>query len=450
MSEIPSLQNRPGDNRLKDALAQVSERFIATNPISHTSWTKARQVMPGGNTRTVLHYAPFPLTMAKGEGARLIDLDGHAYRDFLGEYSAGLYGHSNPIITTAIKDAIDGGMVLGAPNRWEAKLAAIICQRFAAIDQVRFTNSGTEANLMALGAARAFSGRDKIMVFDGAYHGGVLSFAHGKSPINAPFSFVFAPFNDIPATLKLIEQNAADLAAVIVEPMMGAGGCIVADQDFLEKLRRETARRSIVLIFDEVMTSRSAPGGLQQHLGISPDITTLGKYIGGGSSFGAFGGRADIMAQFDPTAPNSLGHAGTFNNNVMSMAAGYAGLSEIFTPPAAEQLYAMGEHLRSRLNGVINKHQLAMQVIGAGSIMALHSQSQAIKSPADIDPNEPEKRTLLHLEMMMRGFVFAQRGYMSLSLAMVNEDLDAFVLAFDEVLAIHADLLGSNPRSDHV
>lgn len=441
MSVFQTQQNQSGDNRLKDALANVTERFIAANPESYASWEKAQDVMPGGNTRTVLHYDPFPLTMAKGEGAYLFDLDGHHYTDFLGEYSAGLYGHSNPVILNAIKDAIDEGMVLGAPNRWEAKLAAIICERFASIDRVRFTNSGTEANLMALGAARAFTRRDKVMVFNGAYHGGVLYFAHGGSPVNVPFSLVYGTYNDTPGTLKAIEDNAADLAAVIIEPMMGAGGCLPADQQFLDALRAETERHGVVLIFDEVMTSRSAAGGLQQHLGISPDITTLGKYVGGGASFGAFGGRAEIMAQFDPTSESSIGHAGTFNNNVMSMAGGYTGLSQVFTPHAADDLFKRGEDFRFRLNTLISARNLAMQFTGVGSIMGLHTLGHPISTPADTDNETPEKATLLHLEMMMRGFVYAQRGYMTLSLTMSDEDLDNLVTAFDEVLAIHAELL---------
>lgn len=443
MTIFQSGTDQSGDNRLKDALPGAVERFIAANPESHACWKKAHAVMPGGNTRTVLHYDPFPVTMAKGEGAYLVDLDGHRYTDFLGEYSAGLYGHSHPLIISAIKEAIDDGMALGAPNRWEAKLAAIICQRFAAIDQVRFTNSGTEANLMAIGAARAHTGRDKIMVFDGAYHGGVLSFAHGESPINVPFSLKYAPYNDVSGTLKLLHEHGEDLAAVLIEPMMGAGGCLPADQDFLDALRSETERRGIVLIFDEVMTSRSSAGGLQQRLGIAPDITTLGKYIGGGASFGAFGGSRDIMSRFDPTSPNALGHAGTFNNNVMSMAAGYTGLSRVFTEQAADDLFKGGEQFRARLNALISKRNLAMQVTGVGSIMGLHTIGHPIRTPADVADPSPEKATLLHLEMMQRGFVYAQRGYMTLSLAMTDKDLDNFAAAFDEVLEKHADLLAS-------
>jgi glutamate-1-semialdehyde 2,1-aminomutase len=435
------MQKLHGHNRLKDALADVKERYRAANPKSLERWKKAHDVMPGGNTRTVLHYEPFPATMIKGEGAYLYDMDGHRYTDFLGEYSAGLYGHSNTAIQTVIKDAVDSGMVLGAPNQWEAKLAEIICERFSSIDMVRFTNSGTEANLMALGASRAFTKREKIIVFDGAYHGGVLYFSHGGTPVNVPFDVLYAPYNNSDGALAVIEANAGDLAAIIIEPMMGAGGCLPAEKPFLETLRAAASRHGIVLIFDEVMTSRSSSGGLQQRLGIYPDMTTIGKYVGGGFSFGAFGGRHDLMAQFDPTSPNALPHAGTFNNNVVSMAAGYAGLSQVFTPDVADDFYNLGETFRARLNELASARGVGVQVTGSGSILGIHTLSHVIRAPHDSEDLVPDRQLLIHLEMMLRGFTYAQRGYMTLSLAMTDDNLDGFANAFDEVLGLHGDLL---------
>ena len=282
----------------------------------------------------MLFYEPFPLSMAKGEGARLRDLDGHEYRDFLGEHTAGLYGHSNPRILDEIRGALASGIVLGAPNRYEVELAELVCARFPAVDRVRFCNSGTEANLMAIGLARAVTGREKVLVFEGAYHGGVLFFKEGESgPVNAPFPFVFGRYNDTEATLAVIERHGSELAAILVEPMMGSGGCIEGDREFLGALREAADRHGALLLFDEVMTSRLGPGGRQGELGILPDLTTLGKYIGGGLTFGGFGGRADLMERFDPRRPDAIPHAGTFNNNVLTMSAGIVGLRDIFTPP---------------------------------------------------------------------------------------------------------------------
>jgi len=440
MSQLEN-EDLQGHNRLADSLADVKERFSAANPKSLERWQDAHEVMPGGNTRTVLHYEPFPVTMIRGEGTYLYDMDGHRYTDFLGEYSAGLYGHSNPVIQAALREAIEAGTALGAPNQWEAKLAEIICARFPSMDMVRFTNSGTEANLMALGAARAFTKREKILVFDGAYHGGVLYFSHGGTPVNVPFDVIYAPYNDVDGTLSVIEANGRHLAAIIVEPMMGGGGCLPADVSFLQALKEAAHDNGIVLIFDEVMTSRSAAGGLQQRLGIIPDMTTVGKYVGGGSSFGAFGGQYDIMAQFDPTSPTALPHAGTFNNNVMSMAAGYAGLSKVFTAEEADTLYDRGESFKKLLNQIATDRGVGVQVTGAGSILGIHTVSRPIRNPHDAEDSLPDRQPLIHLEMMLRGFAYAQRGYMTLNLAMTDEDLNDFARAFDDVLGLHADLL---------
>jgi len=188
---------------------------------------------------------------------------------------------------------------LGGHNLLEAQLAALICQRFASIDQVRFTNSGTEANLMALAAARLYTGRTKIIVFKGGYHGGVLTFATGNHPVNVPHDFFLADYNQLSSVQALFDAHPDKIAAVLVEPMQGAGGCIAGQPAFLAGLRALCSAHGAVLIFDEVMTSRLAAGGAQEKWGITADLTTLGKYLGGGLSFGAFGGRADIMAQFD-------------------------------------------------------------------------------------------------------------------------------------------------------
>ncbi len=423
-----------------DALTAAKARYQAANPVSAHLYECACASLPGGNTRTVLHYEPFPVSIRKGQGQRLWDADNHRYTDFLGEYTAGLYGHSHPGIVAAIKQALDDGIVLCAPNRYEAELAALLCERFPSLQRVRFCNSGTEANLMAVSAARVFTGREKIMVFDGAYHGGVFYFAHGHNPINAPFPFVLAEYNDVGATLGLIEKHKDDLAAILIEPMMGSGGGIQADSGFLTALREQSEQHGIVLIFDEVMTSRLSAGGLQQVLHITPDMTTLGKYLGGGLSFGAFGGREDIMTQFDPRRANALPHAGTFNNNVLSMTAGLTGLRDLYTPDAAAELNRKGNELRQRLNEIAQESEVAVQVTGCGSILCVHFCNRPIQRPLDLHQVDHRLRVLFHLDMMHRGFYLAQRGFMSLSLVLQDEDYTAFTAAFKETLLEHREL----------
>jgi len=427
--------------RLEDALQAAEARYAGRNPESRRRQALAREVMPGGNTRSILHFSPFPLVMAGGEGASLTDVDGHRYIDFLGEYTAGLYGHSHPVILEAARRALDGGIVLGAPNRDEAELAALMCARFPSVEMVRFCNSGTEANLNALTAARAATGRDRILVFEHAYHGGMLSFAPGLGRTTAPFPFVMAPYNDAERTLALIEAHEHELAAVIVEPMMGAGGGIPGEPGFLEALRAATERTGALLIFDEVMTSRLSPGGRQATLGITPDMTTFGKYLGGGMSFGAFGGRRRIMERFDPARPDSIPHSGTYNNNVMTMAAGVAGLREVFTADEAVRLNRDGDRLRERLNALGERLDVPFQATGVGSILCLHLQREPVRRPEDTAHTTPDARALLHLELLDRGWYLARRGFVSLSLPLTPADHDGLLAALEEILSEYGDLL---------
>jgi glutamate-1-semialdehyde 2,1-aminomutase len=428
---------------LTAALEEARERFVAANATSRARYEAARAAMPGGNTRTVLHYSPFPLGFALGEGCRFWDLDGHEYVDLQGEFSAGLYGHSNPAIKTAVTGALEGGIVLGGPNLYEAELATLVCLRFPSVDLVRFTNSGTEANLMAIGTARGVTGRDAIMVFDGAYHGGVLTYAHGVSPVNAPYELVMGRYNDIETTGAAIEANADRLAAVLIEPMMGAGGCVPADPEFLAALRALTEAHGIALIFDEVMTSRLAPGGLQGKLGVTPDLTSLGKYLGGGLSFGAFGGREDWMSRYDPAAPDAFPHAGTFNNNVLTMSAGIAGLSEHFSDDACLALNARGDDLRERLNELGARHGVPFQATGVGSLLNTHFNPEPVTHPEISERDDAEAAELFHLDMIAAGYFLARRGYIALSLPVGDAELDGFVAAVDEFLEARKPVLGA-------
>jgi glutamate-1-semialdehyde 2,1-aminomutase len=426
---------------LDAALAEAHEALAARNPKSLAAHAEAVASMPGGNTRTTLFHAPFPLSMARGEGCRLWDADGHEYVDLLGEYTAGIYGHSNPVIRAALDRALDGGWNMGGQGVMEAKLARLVCDRFPSVELVRFTNSGTEANLMAIATALAATGRRKVMVFDGGYHGGVLYFVGGGSPVNAPHDWVLAPFNDTAGALALVEEHAAGLACILVEPMQGSGGCIPAEPAFLQALRDAADRTGAVLVFDEVMTSRMSAGGQQARLGIAPDMTTLGKYIGGGMSFGAFGGKRALMELYDPRRADALPHAGTFNNNVLTMHAGVAGLSQVFTAEAADRLFNLGEALRARLNAAAAERGASAQWTGLGSLMAPHFVRGPVRRPADAASADPRLRELLFLDMLERGFYLARRGMVALSLEVGAAELDGFVAAFADWLDARARVL---------
>lgn len=414
------------------ALEEAEARFVAANPKSARAYEAAKRSMPGGNTRTVLFYPPFPLTLAGGEGCCVTDVDGHRYTDFVTEQTASLYGHSEPRIQAAVKQALENGITLGGPTGREAELADLLTARFPSLDMVRFTNSGTEANLLALLTARAVSGKAEILAFDGSYHGSILSFGPYGRELNAPFPWTLGAYNDVDGTAALIRAKKDTLAAVILEPMTGSGGCICATPEFLAMLREVTAECGVILIFDEVMTSRLGPGGYQGVCGVTPDMMSLGKYVGGGLTFGAFGGKAAIMERFDPSKPGHLSHAGTFNNNVLTMAAAVTGLREIYTAEKAVAMNEAGNALRARLNGTLAKHGIAGQVTGYGSMMMLHLTDEELTGPADSARVSAAARGLFHLGMIERGFYVARRNMMVLSLPMGDGEFDGLANAVDD------------------
>lgn len=429
------------------AYTAAEEAYISRNPKSQSIYKSATESLPGGNTRSVLYYAPFPLSITHAQGPKLHDADGHTYTDLLNEYTAGLYGHSDPLIASAIKAAVDKGLNFGSQHEDEVRLAEAVKARFPSIKLLRFTNSGTEATLMALAVAKVFTARKKILVFSGGYHGGAFAFKGAESsPVNAPHEYLIARYNSLDSVRELVErpENRDDLAAIIVEPMIGSGGAIPGDHSFLKGLREIANERNAVLVYDEVMTSRLYGGsGVQSQMAEKdrPDLTTLGKWIGGGMSFGAFGGREEIMALFDPRRQGSLAHAGTFNNNILTMKAGRVGVEKIFTPERAQELHDRGEELRTKLQE-ISKGSL-MKWTGLGSIMNVAFTAtplEQIKCPEDFGKPSTDLGDLLHLYLLERGFYMARRGFIALSLVLTDEDLAGFVDAVRGFLEQHQQL----------
>ena len=418
--------------QLNHAIEDARSRYASANPLSQAADESAARYLPGGNTRTVLHYEPFPLTMVRGDGAELTDLDGHRYIDLVGEYSAALFGHSDEIIKAAIHKALDSGVAMGAPTAYERELAGLLCERFPSLEQVRFCNSGTEANIMALTTARVVTGRNKLLAFNDAYHGGVIKFLGGRCKLNVPFEFVLADYNDIEGTAELIRSEGEELAAVIIEPILGAGGNIRGNRKFLQMLRRMTKEIGALLIFDEVKTARLGPAGTQGMLGIDPDLTTLGKFIGGGLPTGAFGGSSEVMAHYNPRLDGSLAHAGTFNNNVCSMAAGCAALSKIYTPQRAAEFLEWSEAFRVSLNDMFASKAVPMYANGMGSMIAIHFSREPTKKPSDITTGCRSLRPLLHMELLLDGVLLCGRGDLFLSLPMNDSHLSKASLALEK------------------
>ena len=418
-------------------LTKVQSDFADRNPASRKYYEQARKYLPGGHTRTVLTHAPFPLVFVAGEGSVLTDADGHSYIDMLGDYTAGLLGHSERRVLDAVNTAMRNNFSVGGIHPAEARLAELMCHRFR-LDRVRFTNSGTEANLMAITTAMQATGRRRILVFRGGYHGGILYFASGPAPWNAPYDFVIAPYNDIVGSVKIIHENAGSLAAMIIEPMLGSGGCIPASAEFAREVVTASKNVGAVVIADEVMTSRHGAHGMLDLLGAKADITTFGKYIGGGFSFGAFGGRAELLDQFDTSPEVSrervISHAGTFNNNISSMTSGGVVLGEVFTEEIAIAHTARGEDFRKSVEAVLSRHKLDVVVSGYGSMMCLHALSQVPNAPDDVAKRDSVLQDLLFFGLIERGVYIAARGMVNLSLSLTDDQLAKVLDALDDTL----------------
>ncbi|KAL3457139.1 pyridoxal phosphate-dependent transferase [Aspergillus heterothallicus] len=392
---------------LNAKLEHLIEEFVANNPRSKAAFERARNALPAGNTRSVLWSEPFPLTLKGGHGAHVTSVDGRDYLDFVSDFTAGLYGHSHPAINQAVADTLGEGFSLGGVIEQEAQLGEILQSRFKSIERVRFCNSGTEANTFALATATAFTGRNKILVFDKGYHGGTISFpSPAHNPMNLPHEFVIGIFDDIEKTNPLIDDT---VAAILIEPMQMAGGVRRASLEFLQFLRQRATEVSAVLIFDEVVTSRLHFHGLQGAWGVYPDMTTLGKYIGGGFSFGAFGGRADIMGLFDPFIQGSsvLHHSGTFNNNVFTMTAAVAA-AKLVTEESLDGLNKLGDYLREKGNEIVRQAGLkGVVLVGYGSLVGigfLGEQGHIL-------------REIFYFSMLKEGILIGRRGFLCLNLA---------------------------------
>ncbi len=424
---------------VEDALHEAYSRFSARNPRSRAYFERASS-FPGGSTRSVLFYEPFPVTIESSKGALLVDADGHEYVDLLNEFSAAFYGHTNMDVRAAILEATNKGLSFGGPNTYEAEFAHFLTDTFPTIEKIRFCNSGTEANLYAIQLAEQHSSKKGLLAFEGAYHGGLLSFANGPMPLNIKTGVVLSEFNDLDALRRVFKTHSDRLGVCIVEPFMAAGGAIAADPDFLHELRRLCTLHGVVLIFDEVVSSRLAVGGLQQSLGVSADLTTLGKYIGGGLSFGAFGGDHHLMDRLDMRQPHAIPHAGTFNNNVLSMVCGLAA-SRYLTHDNIERVNALGDRLRAGIEKLASESRLSLSATGVGSLSCIHFQRTPIHKPSDIQEGQSLLRDLFHLFMLEHGFYLARRGSVYLSIDTTPDNIAAFLDATRRFADQYCDFL---------
>ena len=437
------------------SLSQEEERYRDLTPTSYEYFLEGRKYLPGGDSRSPLFHPPYPVVLEEGDGCWLFDVDGNRLLDFTGNHTSLILGYKHPQVLDAVERQLEKGTVFPGVTAPQVRLARLLCERVPSFERVRFTNSGTEATMNAVRAARAFTGRHKIAKIEGGYNGSwddVMVSTHPAGeqagdvlrPVAAPASLgltpdsvnnvVVLPFNEVEAAERLIEQQGEHLAAVIAEPIMGSAGMIPVEQGYLEMLREVTERLGILLVFDEVISFRVAYGGAQEHYGVSPDLTCLGKLIGGGFPLGAFGGREDIMTMFDPSrAMPQIPHPGSYNANPISLVAGATTL-ELLTDEAVQLLNLRGESLRQQIRTAFEDAGLPAQVTGLSSLFAIHLTSQLVRSYRDTMRADADLRHRIFLGLFEEGVLIDPRGVGCVSAAIGDAETDRFVGALQAVL----------------
>jgi glutamate-1-semialdehyde 2,1-aminomutase len=436
---------------------QIHADYRAWSVSSGRLMEAARRNFPGGDTRMSAHYGPYPLFIERASGCRMIDADGHEIVDFMNNFTSLILGHANPAVVTAVSEQMQRGSAYAAPTRSQVALAEIIRARLPSIEQLRFTSSGSEATLMTLRCARAFTGRQKIMKMEGGYHGSyelaevsLVPRPDQCGPLDAPMpvpidasipdsvlgDVIVCPYNEPELARALIQKHAEEIAAVIVEPVLGSMGMIPATTEFLRALRDATVEHGVLLIFDEVITLRVADGGAQALHGITPDLTAMGKIIGGGLPIGAFGGRTDLMRMFHPDQPEPVMHASTFSGNPVSMAAGEAAMSQV-NPQLIAHVNGLGERLRQGFDETFLRNGIRGQATGVGSLANIHLTDAKLGNARDSLAGQMRSgrlNQLLHLSMLMRGVASASRLMYCTSAPMTVAEVDFAIDALDDSL----------------
>lgn len=430
---------------------------VPSTAASHRLFEEACKYIPGGTSRVHYFYDPYPIYARSGAGCRLTDVDGVERLDFVNNMTSLIHGHAHPRILAAIGEQMQRGTAWSEPGEEEVRLARHLVERVPSIERIRFGNSGTENVMMAVKLARAFTGRHKIAKFEGFYHGyydyiqvSVKSMPSDwgpeESPVSTPNSgglspsvldeVVTIPFNKPDVLEALMEKHGPSLAACLVDPLASQAGSPIPGDGFLARLTELTRHHGIVLIYDEVVSFRLGHGGAQENYGGAPDLTVLGKTIGGGLPVGAVGGRADIMALLDPTkGPPRVLSGGTFSANPLTMTAGLAAM-DLYSRAEVERLNALGARMREKLNAVFAARGDAMCAGGDGSMIRILLMKEPPRDYRHFaSASGPAKRlAAIHARMLEEGVIITRAGTACLSTPMGAAEIDEFVLALERAL----------------
>ncbi len=432
----------------------VLQRYQDRTPRSRKHAEMASHFLPGGDTRTATYYNPYPTYMAEGMGCTVIDVDGNSYVDFHNNYISLVHGHAFAPTLEAVRKQLGKGTIHGSPSTLMYEHAQILQSRMPSMELIRYANSGTEATMFAMRAARAFTGKYTILRMDGGYHGThdfvEVNVAASPDDIDGPKSrmtvrgvpptvldhTVVVPYNDLQALEIALNANKDSLAAVIVEPMMGSAGDIPAEPGYLVGIRELTRKYNVLMIADEIITLRLSLGGAQKLYGFAADLTTVGKFVGGGFPIGAFGGRKDIMSQFDPRRPGFLTQSGTFNGNNVSMTAGIANMTH-FNEDTVIQHNALGARLRKGFADAFSTVGIRGQMTGVGPMGTLHWTDGPIVNAFQAavalrDAGQLPK--LIHMAMLNRGVFIPMRSQYVVSTPMADGQVDLVIETFIDAL----------------
>ncbi len=438
----------------QELYAQTIEEYSKRTPASAKAFEDAKNYMTGGETRSIVFFNPHPLTIERGQGAYLHDLDGNKYIDFLNNYTSMIHGHANPQIMKAAHESIDKGICYGSAISEQIILAKKLCDRVPALERVRFCNSGTEAVLFALRAANAYTGKSAIIKMEGCFHGSIDLVEHSIAPElsqkdpsnpwkaypdclgisqNVARDIYVAPFNNADAVESILKEHGDEISTIILEPIMGQTGAIAATKEYLVRLRQLADQYKVVLLFDEIQCLRVGYHGAQGLYGVTPDLTTVGKWVGGGYPIAAFGGKKEIMDVYNPQTKDFVAQSGTFNGNKLGMAAGIVSM-DLLDEEAVDYINTLAEKLQKGIQKTIEQNELPISVARQGSLMHVHFTKEVPTDYASTKGPYKNFNKVLHLMLLNRGIFIAPRGSMNISTVMTPEDIDTAIAAYEEVL----------------
>ncbi len=401
-------------------MSRIEERYRAATPKSARRAERAEAVMPGGDTRSTTYHRPYPLTIARGAGALLWDADGNRYIDLLGNYTSLVHGNAYPPICEAIAAAVRLGTAWPARSDAQTELAELICARVASIDRVRFCNSGTEAGMLAVQVARRLTGRKLILMARYGYHGSYDDLEVGLAGHDGERTLL-ADYGDAVAFARILAERGHEIAAVFLEPVMGSAGIVTPPEGFLQHVANAARVAGSLFVIDEVITLRLATGGAQALAGVRPDLTMMGKIIGGGLPVGALGGTEEVMAAFDPRGRTPLWHAGTFNGNPLTCSAGAVSLRELTAERIATMERQAGR-LATEMAHAAEKSGLPFSARQAGSLLNIFFMQEP--PPATIARADSRTIRMFHLAALNRGLFIAPRGLIAFS-TVIDDQLTA-------------------------